>query len=532
VDKILFEKTSTSYIDQLLKDKISNKTKDCFKKWEALKSIIEICDLMTLFKGLRVKPTPSEANPRGYTDGYDVLHQGRNYNIGPDKYDISKYNWDTRRLYPLLDAAFDRSALHLSQLGFRNHDVIQIFDDMEKHFEGRDAKDILYHTMNLHRFLPLPKEYDIKEDIVRLNDLFQQVDLVTGAPLSDIYKLSYFMCHFQHDPRPMVASRIQTLDFTKCNYNDMYRAIHELSVVSPLPIQHVKSLTQNPKKKRPKSNDICRNFQTGTCKFPDCIYKHVLLDATATKTPPVIPPKDPKSKALPSKTRYPTHITSEHRRQIGAPAGVVTAANPTGISRKQLFALRVFDRAHTDSGYESDPWQSGAIGHASGSSRGNDHPPLLMFRTSSSSSSSATAAATSSPIGDSSDGSDEAPDEVILSPARWNGNVRCTSVEFAHAYTTQQLLIEYNDHLIETEDDPRNWVLFIRRYADIKERSDIPLCAIFGWTTRGVSRSLSQARPDVATGSPTLMHALYLLGASYFDATAPSTWGTGVLPTS
>ena len=58
-----------------------------------------------------------------------------------------------------------------------------------------------------------------------------------------------------------------------------------------------------------------------------------------------------------------------------------------------------------------------------------------------------------------------------------------------------------------------NWILFIRRYADIKERSDIPLCAIFGWTTRGVSRSLSHARPDVATGSPTLMHALYLLGA-------------------
>ena len=85
----------------------------------------------------------------------------------------------------------------------------------------------------------------------------------------------------------MVASRIQTLDFTKCNYNDMYRAIHDFSLVSPLLVQHVKSLTQNPKKKRPK-------------------------------------------------TRYPTHITSEHRCQIGTPAGVVTAANPTGISRKQL----------------------------------------------------------------------------------------------------------------------------------------------------------------------------------------------------
>ena len=90
VDKILFEKTSTSYIDLLLKDKISKKSKECFKKWENLKSIMEICDLLTMFKGLRTKPIPSETNPRGYTDGYSVLFKGRNYVIGPD--DINKYN--------------------------------------------------------------------------------------------------------------------------------------------------------------------------------------------------------------------------------------------------------------------------------------------------------------------------------------------------------------------------------------------------------------------------------------------------------
>ena len=74
-----------------------------------------------------------------------------------------------------------------------------------------------------------------------------------------------------------------------------------------------------------------------------------------------------------------------------------------------------------------------------------------MFRSSSSSSSSATAVAPSSPIAESFEGSDDAPDEVVLSPARWNGNVHCTSVEFSNAYTTQKLLVEYNDHLIETE---------------------------------------------------------------------------------
>jgi hypothetical protein len=47
--------------------------------------------------------------------------------------------------------------------------VTMVYNDLEKHFEGRDAKDVLYHTMNLHRFTAQPKEFDIKEDIVRLD---------------------------------------------------------------------------------------------------------------------------------------------------------------------------------------------------------------------------------------------------------------------------------------------------------------------------------------------------------------------------
>jgi hypothetical protein len=115
--------------------------------------------------------------------------------------------------------------------------------------------------MNLHRFTAQPKEFDIKEDIVRLDDLFREVDEVTGTPLSDIYKLSYFMCHFQSDTRPGVATRIATLDFTGCNYNDMFRAIYDLSVVAPVHLQHLKALTKTPKTKKEKSNEICRNFQ-------------------------------------------------------------------------------------------------------------------------------------------------------------------------------------------------------------------------------------------------------------------------------
>ena len=189
--------------------------------------------------------------------------------------------------------------------------------------------------MNLHRFLPLPKEYDIKEDIVRLDDLFQQVDLVTGSPLSDIYKLSYFMCHFQHDPRPTVASRIQTL--TSRTVTTM---ICIVLFTTSLWFHHFLSNMSSPslrtrRRSAPRVMTYAVTFRRVLASFPTAF-------ANAAKPPPAVPPKDPKSQALPSKTRYPTHITSEHRRQIGTPAGVVTAANPTGISRKQLFALRVF----------------------------------------------------------------------------------------------------------------------------------------------------------------------------------------------
>jgi hypothetical protein len=259
-------------------------------------------------------------------------------------------------LYPLIDAAFDSSDWHLSQVGFRNHDAIMLYNDLEKHFEGRDAKDVLYHTINLHRFTAQPKEFDIKEDTVRLDDLFREVDEVTGTPLSDVYKLSYFMCHFQSDPRPGVATRIATLDFTGCNYIDMFRTIYDLSVVAPVHLQHLEALTKTPKTKKEKSNEICRNLQKGLCKYPDSRYKHVLETAPGTKTQaasPVTPPK----KSLPSKTAYPAYITSEHRRQIGSPAGVVSYTNPTGISRKQMYALKVFDRAGAldSSSTDTDP---------------------------------------------------------------------------------------------------------------------------------------------------------------------------------
>jgi hypothetical protein len=176
------------------------------------------------------------------------------------------------------------------------------------------------------------------------------------------------MCHFQHDPRPMVASRIQTLDFTKCNYN-----FHELSVVSPLPVQHVKSLTKTPKTKRAKSNDICRNFQKG---FSSASF--LTAPTNMSFSMPML-----QRLILLFRLRIQSHRPCHLRHGIPRTSRVSIASRSECLLESSLLPTpsrkQLFDRAHTDFGYEIDPWQTGSIGHASGSSRGNDHPRLLMF---------------------------------------------------------------------------------------------------------------------------------------------------------
>jgi hypothetical protein len=73
----------------------------------------------------------------------------------------------------------------------------------------------------------------------------------------------------------------------------------------------------------------------------------------------------------------------------------------------------------------------------------------------------------------------------------------------------------------------RHWVLYVTRHVEIKDRTSIPTLAIFGWSNRGPTSSTSLTRPDIATGSQHLMHALYMLNAPYLgaQASAPSYFG-------
>jgi hypothetical protein len=112
----------------------------------------------------------------------------------------------------------------ISQEGFLQHDGIQIFQDATKHFEGHDAKHVIYHHQNLHCFKPTLR-MSFRSDAVKLDDLMRCVEQVTGKFQSDIEKLAIFLYHFHADSRTGVAIRIQTMVLMKLRTNHFAKCI-------------------------------------------------------------------------------------------------------------------------------------------------------------------------------------------------------------------------------------------------------------------------------------------------------------------
>jgi hypothetical protein len=96
--------------------------------------------------------------------------------------------------------------------------------------------------------------------------------------------------------------------------------------------------------------------------------------------------------------------------------------------------------------------------------------------------------------------------------------------EHPHMYDTDMIVSSYIKHLQSTSDDIRHWVLYIIRHVDMKDRTPTPTLA-----NRGPTSSISLARPDIATGSQHLMHALYMLNAQYLNAQASTLSANGSL---
>ena len=502
--KHAIEKTTNFHFDEIKTHKISTKTKDGYIQWAAIKDILDVMDLLTICNGIRTKPVTGNDNHHGYTEGYQGIHNERTFYVGPD--DIYRYHNDFRRVFPTMHAAFDPSFHHVSQEGFNNKDGIRVFQDMDTHFEGRTTNDAMRHWNNLIHFTPRTSA-TIKEDCVRLDELFFHYEKVLQEKLPNILKMSIFVSHFQFDPRPLVQHRIATLEFTESTYMQMFHSVSSLNPVTSHVVHQVKALVVG--------KQYCRNFAAGKCQYKEnCKYVHELPPGASSTKPAAPPPKHPTSPAktsLPSKTTYPKYIDASHRQSIGPPRGIVSQTNPHGISKKQLYALQVISKSTAASSDHNWYGPNSSVG-----SQLTDKPRVYMMRTrqerkSESSSSLARRSADDDP-------SDDEPEQDTSHSRRSvYGALRFAFGPLSSNVRTG--IMQYNKDLNTLVSDPMTYVIYSYQHPQLNSPEPHLGLAIFGWTTKGPSRHVSTARPDIRDGAPRLMNIIYLIGRDILRAT-------------
>jgi hypothetical protein len=167
----MLEKIDSFHLKLLQDNVITKSGADHTKRWLKIKSILEQIDVLTLLLKLRTRPiTDRETNVYGYAEGYPAVHEG----CSPDN--IHKFSFDMRETSIVMDIIFDESSHHISREGFLQHDGIQLFQDATKHFEGHEAKDVIFHHQNLHRFRPTLMSF--RSDAVKLDDLMRQAEML------------------------------------------------------------------------------------------------------------------------------------------------------------------------------------------------------------------------------------------------------------------------------------------------------------------------------------------------------------------
>jgi hypothetical protein len=179
VPKHMFEKISAFHFSQVEKFKITNSGTDQGQRWINLKSVFDQIDLQTLFLGVRTPPVSNRIdNAYGHTEGYKTVYENISYTVAAD--DVNKYSYDVRKLFGLMVPSFDTDYPHISQDGFLQRDGYIIYQDAKRHFEGHEAKDVLFHHQNLQQFTPNPK-ITFKADAVSKKIIFSDVSKKSHA---------------------------------------------------------------------------------------------------------------------------------------------------------------------------------------------------------------------------------------------------------------------------------------------------------------------------------------------------------------
>jgi hypothetical protein len=119
-----------------------------------------------------------------------------------------------------------------------------IYQDAKKHFEGHEARYVIYHHQNLQKSHPSPR-LSFRSDAVKLEDLIRRVEDVTHQPLTDIYKLAAFFTRFHKDARPGVAIRIQTTMLIKVTYAMTSKSVCDMTAFDDTPHHHALAITKS-----------------------------------------------------------------------------------------------------------------------------------------------------------------------------------------------------------------------------------------------------------------------------------------------
>ena len=258
VPKHMFERIDSFHFTILKENVINANNKNNIKKWLKAKSVFEQVDVMTLFMGLRTKPITCDTNVYGYTEGYSAISKGRLYHILPD--DIYKFAFDSRKLFILMDIVFDDTFHHISEEGFKQHDGVLIFKEAMKHFEGHEARDIIFHHQALQGYKVNTKQ-SVKSNLVDLNTLMRNAEECNDHLMADVEKQALLLTHFYNDTRPGVATRIQTMTLMKASYAMIYKSLCEMNPMGDVSRHHALVATA--------TKELCRRFGLGLCTKSD-----------------------------------------------------------------------------------------------------------------------------------------------------------------------------------------------------------------------------------------------------------------------
>ena len=516
IPNYMFKKDKQSHLDELKKNQISSTSVDSSAKFQLFENILQMAGLLTLANGLRTRPTSTAANPHGFTEQREAAYKGRTFSIAAD--DMHKFQYDADRLYDYFHNAFHTSTDYISPHGFAQQDGIQIYKDMKKHFQGHNGNDILRLILSLLAYRP-NLSVSIQEDVVRLDKIFQDIDYALGHEFELAVKMAFFLAHFQFDTRPGVSHFVGNLKYTKVDYHMARVGIED--IITPLvlgagaPKHAMKALSS-------AKTELCRNFAANRCRAGDaCKYVHALPPAgKPAPTPP--PPRSAPPPKLPSKTVYPTYISAQHREKIGPFSARKTDSNPHGISKRQLYALNILVNSGDDTSSDTDSWRNGSIAHAAGSTSRREQLRICMLTSSSPPHSPAASSAPDEDYGE------------AATPLRYAAPTSGSSSANAYAAPAFvppkptpiardifRAISEYNDTLESYLPlNKEHWYVQITRPGpkDVTVSPTEFVLAIFGWLDRGPLRHISLARPDIASGSSTLMFLIYRIGQELFDA--------------